>query len=56
MGGAVSFAVGLLSLWWLIRWLRRGKLHWFAWWVFAAGAAVLVWQFYWPVMAASEGP
>jgi undecaprenyl-diphosphatase len=31
-GALLSFAVGLASLWWLIRWLRRGRLHYFAWW------------------------
>jgi undecaprenyl-diphosphatase len=43
-GAAVSFVVGLVSLWWLERWLARGRLHWFAWYCFAIGAAVIAWQ------------
>ncbi len=44
-GAMISFLVGLMSLWWLIRWLQRGKLHLFAWWLFVLGPAVLAWQF-----------
>jgi undecaprenyl-diphosphatase len=44
VGGAVSFVVSVAALWWLIRWLKEGRLHWFAWWVLAAGPAVLAWQ------------
>lgn len=43
-GAAVSFAVGLVSLFWLIRMLEGGKLHWFAWWLFLLGPIVVVWQ------------
>ncbi len=43
-GMLISFVVGLFALAWLIRWLEKGRLHWFAWWVFALGTAVLVWQ------------
>ena len=44
VGVLVSFLVGLLALWWLIRWLEQGRLHWFAWWVFGLGTIVIVWQ------------
>ena len=44
LGATVSFVVGLASLWWLIRWLDRGRLHLFAWWVIPLGAVVLAWQ------------
>ncbi len=44
VGALVSFAVGLLALAWLIRWLDRGRLHLFAWWVIPLGIAVLAWQ------------
>jgi len=43
-GAAVAFVVGLASLWWLVRWLKQGRLHRFAWYLFPLGAAVLVWQ------------
>lgn len=43
-GGALSFAVGLFALWWLIRWLKHGILHYFAWWVIPLGLGVIVWQ------------
>jgi undecaprenyl-diphosphatase len=44
LGGSVSFAVGLLSLVWLLRWLKQGRLHYFAWWLLLVGPAVVVWQ------------
>ncbi len=44
LGLAISFAVGLVSLSWLIRWLERGRLHLFAWWCIPLGFAVVVWQ------------
>jgi len=48
LGATVSFAVGLASLVWLIRWLQRGRLHHFAWWVFLLGPAVIAWKLLWP--------
>lgn len=44
VGAAVSFVVGLGALWWLLRWLEGGKLHYFAYWLIPLGAAVLLWQ------------
>jgi undecaprenyl-diphosphatase len=44
LGAAVSFAVGLVSLLWLLKWLQQGRLHYFAWWVLLLGPAVIVWQ------------
>ncbi len=44
VGAALSFAVGLLALWWLSTWIERGRLALFAYWCFAAGAAVMAWQ------------
>jgi undecaprenyl-diphosphatase len=44
VGAAVAFAVGLVSIWWLVRWLERGRLAWFAWWCIPVGLAVVVWQ------------
>jgi undecaprenyl-diphosphatase len=46
-GAVVSFAVGLASLAWLLRWLQQGRLHHFAWWVLLLGPAVVVWQLWW---------
>ena len=43
-GAAVAFAVGLISLWWLVRWLKQGRLHYFAWYLFPLGAVVVTWQ------------
>ncbi len=43
-GGLISFLVGLLSLWWLVRWLRQGRLSLFAWYLVPLGVAVVVWQ------------
>ncbi len=44
LGAGVSFIVGLVSLWWIVRWLERGRLQWFAWWCIPVGASVVVWQ------------
>jgi undecaprenyl-diphosphatase len=44
MGAAVSFLVGLAALCWLERWLEKGRMHLFAWYVIPLGVAVLIWQ------------
>jgi len=46
VGATVSFAVGLVSLWWLVRWLQRGWLHHFAWWVIPLGLIVIAWRMF----------
>lgn len=40
----VSFLVGLAALWWLVRWVERGRLQVFAAWCIPVGVAVIVWQ------------
>jgi undecaprenyl-diphosphatase len=44
IGAVVSFVVGVFSLRWLIRWLERGRIQYFAYWCIPLGIAVLVWQ------------
>jgi len=44
VGVLVSFVVGLVALVWLLRWLARGRLHYFAWYLIPLGCAVVVWQ------------
>ena len=44
IGAVVSFAVGLCALWWLLRWLEKGRLEWFGYWCIAIGIAVVIWQ------------
>lgn len=44
LGAFVSFAVGLVSLWWLVRWLERGRLQWFAAWCIPVGLGAIAWQ------------
>ena len=44
IGAAVSFVVGLLALCWLIRWLEKGRIQYFAYWCIPVGIAVVVWQ------------
>jgi undecaprenyl-diphosphatase len=44
LGAALSFAVGLASLTWLVCWLEKGRLHRFAWWVFPLGLGVILWK------------
>ncbi len=43
-GTAVSFFVGLASLWGLVLLLQEGWLHYFAWWVIPLGVAVVAWR------------
>jgi undecaprenyl-diphosphatase len=44
LGVVLSFVVGLASLAWLVRWLKKGHLLHFAWWVFLLGPTVIIWQ------------
>jgi undecaprenyl-diphosphatase len=44
IGVVVSFIVGLAALVWLLRWLRGGRLHYFAWYLIPLGCAVIAWQ------------
>lgn len=44
VGFVVSFVVGLFALWWLLRWLEKGRLEWFAYWCIGVGIAITVWQ------------
>ncbi len=44
VGMAISFAVGMVALLWLVRWLEQGKLWWFAAWCFLVGGGIIVWQ------------
>ena len=44
IGAAVSFAVGLAALGWLVEWVRHGRLHWFAWWLIPVGIMVTIWK------------
>ncbi|MEA1952170.1 MAG: undecaprenyl-diphosphate phosphatase [Planctomycetota bacterium] len=47
IGAAVSFAVGLAALSWLVNWVRHGHLHWFVWWLVPLGIIVTTWQVFW---------
>ena len=44
LAAGVSFVVGLAALWWLVGWLRRGRLHWFGLYCIPLGLAVVAWQ------------
>ena len=44
VGFFVSFVVGIVSLWWLIRLLESGRLYFFAWWLIPLGIGVTAWQ------------
>ena len=52
-GAAVAFAVGLVSLSLLVRWLEAGRWQWFAWWCIPLGVVVIVWRV--AVMASGVG-
>lgn len=38
IGFFVSFLVGLFALYWVINWIKKGKLTWFAYWLFFMAA------------------
>ena len=44
IGAAVAFAVGLVSLWGLLKVLEQGKLQYFAYWCLIVGLFVIGWQ------------
>ncbi len=44
IGFAIAFAVGLVALWLLIRWVKRGRLALFAWYLVPLGVAVVAWR------------
>tara|TARA_B100000674_G_C37927942_1_gene956510 strand:- start:487 stop:1278 length:792 start_codon:yes stop_codon:yes gene_type:complete len=44
LGTAIAFGVGLLSLWILVKIVERGRLAWFACWLFPLGLGVIAWQ------------
>jgi undecaprenyl-diphosphatase len=46
MGAATSFAVGLVSLRWLLRIITRRDLNWFVYYCLAAAALTFAWQGY----------
>jgi len=37
------FLVTGAMLAWLVRWLQKGRLHYFAWWVIPLGVALIAW-------------
>lgn len=41
LGAAISFTVGIFALRWLMRWSRKDRLHWFAWWCGPLGLLVI---------------
>lgn len=51
IGAVVSFAVGWIALAFLMRWLKAGKLHYFAYWLFVFGPFTIIWSF-WPEISA----
>lgn len=46
IGAGISFAVGVVSLLWLIRWLERGRLQYFAAYLFVLGPLVVLWRLF----------
>ncbi len=45
VGAVISFTVGIFALRWLIRWSRKERLHWFAYWCAPVGVLVIVLYF-----------
>ena len=46
MGTIIAFAVGLVALRWLDGLLKKGKLHWFAWYLIPLGVLVVIWRLF----------
>ncbi len=44
-GMVVAFAVGTLSIAVILRMVQRQRFHWFAWYVWLLGAAVILWYY-----------
>lgn len=44
IGAAVSYVVGLVSLWLLVKWLERGRFQYFAVWCIPVGIVVVIWH------------
>ena len=44
LGAFVSFLVGIVALKWLLAWLKKGRLHWFAYYCATVGIATICWQ------------
>jgi len=44
MGAIIAFVVGLVALRWLDGLLKKGKLHWFAWYLIPLGVLVVIWR------------
>ncbi len=44
MGAILAAIIGLLSLWLLVRWLEKGKLHYFAYWCIPLGILITIMQ------------
>jgi undecaprenyl-diphosphatase len=44
IGSLISFVVGLFSLWWLLRWLQKGRLEYFSFWCIPLGLGIVAWQ------------
>jgi len=44
VGAIISAIVGLIALWLLVRWLEKGKLHYFAYWCIPLGILITIMQ------------
>jgi undecaprenyl-diphosphatase len=44
IGVFISFVVGLAALSWVVKWLERGRLQYFAYWCIPVGLAAVIWQ------------
>jgi len=49
VGMVLSFVVGVASLVWLLKWLQKGKLHYFAYWLLVIGPITIILALFYPV-------
>ena len=48
-GMVLSFLVGVVALVWLLKWLQKGNLHYFAYWLLVIGPITIVLSLFYPV-------
>ncbi|QDU93009.1 undecaprenyl-diphosphate phosphatase [Lignipirellula cremea] len=54
IGALVAFGVGIFSLWWLMRWIEKGRLQWFAAWCIPLGVFIVGLELFGPAPVASS--
>lgn len=54
-GAVLSFIVGIIALKWLMAWLQKGRLHYFAYWLLILGPFMIVLMLCFPLASKTNG-